>query len=142
MSRVVRLTLTWLLATALPLQGLAAATMISCGAGHHDQAHSHVASHSDHGDMVGVLAYSHVEDASLDQHADLDQSHAGKTSLGNAVTHKCSACASCCTSAVVPSQAVSFDAITLTDFIAPLVARTLAAYVTEGLERPPRPFLA
>ena len=142
MWRVVQRTLMWLLAMALPLQGLAAATMMSCGAGQDGRAHSHVASHSHHhGELVAVLAHSHAEEASLDQHADLDQSQAGTTGLGNVATHKCSACASCCTSAAVSSQAILFDAVKLTDFFAPPVARPLVAYVTEGLERPPRSFL-
>ena len=142
MWRVVRLTLMWLLVVTLPLQGLSAATMVACGVGQHDHSVSHAASHSHRSDIAAREVHSHVADANPYEHADLDHSHTGKTSLGKGVTHKCSACASCCMSAVVPSETVSFDAVKLTDLFAPLVARTLAAYVTEGLERPPRPFLA
>jgi hypothetical protein len=56
--------------------------------------------------------------------------------------HKCSACASCCVSAGLASEVISFDPVKLTESFAPLVAYTLAAFVPEGLERPPRLFLA
>ena len=56
--------------------------------------------------------------------------------------HKCSACASCCLNAVVSTEAPSFETAKLSNHFAPLITRTLAAYVTEGLERPPRSFLA
>lgn len=132
----------WLLAVAMPMQGLSAATMLACGSGHHDHMPSHMTGHVHHDEINDAHTHSRVSYASPQEHAGFDHTHAGRTSLDKGVSHKCSACASCCTNAVVPSQAVSFDAVKLTDFFAPLVARTLAAYVTEGLERPPRPFLA
>jgi hypothetical protein len=142
MWRVVRLTLMWLLAVALPLQGLSAATMLACGVGQHEHTISEVDSHPHGGEGVAVHTHTHVADASQHEHADVDHSDPGQTGLHGGGVHKCSACASCCVSAVVPTQAISFDPVKLTDFFAPLAARTVATFVPEGLERPPRLFLA
>ena len=83
----------------------------------------------------------HAGDASAHKHVTVAQPDFAKTDLTQSAAHKCSACASCL-SAVAPTPTVSFGPITLLDVFAPLVASTIAAYVTEGLERPPRPFLA
>ena len=134
MSGVARLVLTLLLAIALPLQGMAAAAMIARGAGFHD--HTHAVAHDHHAlDPAG-----HADAGSDEMHA--AHSHGGKADPGGGTLHKCSACASCCVGAAAPSQSITFDTVKLTDRFAPLVARSVPAYVSEGLERPPREFLA
>ena len=134
MARLARLALMFLLAIALPLQGMAAATMIACGSGSRD--HAHAVAHDHHAlDSVG-----HADASSHEMHG--AHSHDGKGDLADGAPHKCSACASCCVGAAVPSQAIAFDTVKLTDRFAPLVARSVPAYVSEGLERPPREFLA
>jgi hypothetical protein len=180
----------WLLAVALPVQGVSAATMLACGLGHHEHSvsevsvHSHghgathvhvlVASAHDSGVIPSVppgktdLGHDHpnapmtghghaaierhhdgeaVANAHAHEHdtgvaADVSNSHSQHSSHAPGSPHKCSACASCCVGAAVPSQAFSFAAVKLTDSFAPLPARSVAAYVAEGLERPPRAFLA
>lgn len=139
MWRVVRLLLMWLLAVALPLQGLSAATMLACGAGEHDHKIAQVASHS-HG--AAAPLHTHVTDSTASERARADHVAPAKADPVTRVAHKCSACASCCINAVVPAASISFDAVRLPDFFAPLVPHTFAAFVTEGLERPPRLFLA
>lgn len=134
MSRVARLALMFLLAIALPLQGMAAVTMIACGSSPHD--HTHAVAHDHHAlDSAG-----HADASSHEMHA--AHSHGGKADLGGGTLHKCSACASCCVGVAAPSQSITFDTVKLTDRFAPLVARSVPAYVSEGLERPPREFLA
>jgi len=134
MSGVARLALTLLLAIALPLQGMAAAAMIARGAGSHD--HTHAVAHDHHAlDPAG-----HADAGSDEMNA--AHSHGGKADPGGGTLHKCSACASCCVGAAAPSQSITFDTVKLTDRFAPLVARSVPAYVSEGLERPPREFLA
>ena len=140
MWRAVRLTVMWLLAVALPLQSLSAATMLSCGGGQHDHGLSQVLGHS-HTPSVGHT-HAHVADAGQHASSDADHSHPDKSTFGKGGAHKCSICASCCTSAVVPTQASVFDPIKPTYSFALLVAPPLTAVVTEGLERPPRLFLA
>ena len=131
--------LMWLLAVALPLQGVSAATMLSCG-GEHPAA----STSTDPGHALGH-AGSHMHDpmAGAD-HRTASAAHVVsiKSNLGKSAGHKCSACAACCLGAAVPSTTLSFDTIRLTDHFAPLATRTVAAFATGRLERPPRPFLA
>jgi len=129
--------LTFLLAIALPMQGMAAATMISCGVGQHEHDGAHAVSHRHH----GSAGHDHATEANSYE-TRVAHSHVGKADLVEGTLHKCSACASCCIGAAVPSQAIAFDTVKLTDHFAPLVTRSVPAYVTEGLERPPRAFLA
>jgi len=140
MHRLVRFALMLLLAIALPMQGFAATTMISCSAGQHDHAAGHGPAHS-HAGADERHRHSHAGEA--DTHAGaVDHSPAGKTDIAKGGVHKCSACALCCTSAAVPSQAIVFSSVKLTDHFAPLAARSVPAFVAEGLERPPRALLA
>ena len=134
MHRLARLALMFLLAIALPLQGVGAATMIACGSGPH--VHAHAVAHDHH-------AMDSVGHADAGPHGmNMAHSHGGKSDLAGSALHKCSVCASCCVGAAVPSRAIAFDTVKLTDRFAPLVARSVPAYVSEGLERPPRAFLA
>ena len=122
MSRILRITLMWLLALAVPVQGFAAASMIGCGTGHH-----------------GVTAQAdHRHHASGAGHSDVHKSHAGaKFSKAS-----CSACASCCTSAAPPSTPVIFEATDAPDAFLALAPQPVASFVSGGPERPPRSVLA
>lgn len=140
-----RIAIMWLLAAAVPLQGVAAATM-SCGAAEQGQFHVHAAAHGhedrDATDAPTMHGHPHASGVSTHSHVHGEHSGAGAASLAHNLSHKCSACASCCANAAIPTQAMSFQAVELTDFFTPFVARSVAAHVTEGLERPPRAFLA
>lgn len=142
MWRLVRLTLMWLLAAALPLQSVSAATMRACGVGQHGHMTVQAASHS-HSTAAHAHAHAHGADASAGrhEHTEVGHVHPGTASQEDGA-HKCSACASCCVSAVVSTQGFSFEPVTLTDHFALLAARAFAAFVPEGFERPPRLFLA
>ncbi len=142
MSRLVRLTLLWLLAAALPLQGLSAATMLSCAGGQHDHAVTQASNHLHGSSAAGAHSHTHAVQVSQHEHAGADYSGPGKSGLDKGGAHKCSACASCCLNAVLHTEAVVFDTAKLLDSFAPLVARAPVTHVTEGLERPPRLFLA
>ena len=134
----------WLLAAALPLQGLSAATMLACGAGQHDRTVTQVVSHSHANGAAASHSHSHtpVAEASQHEHTGVGHSHPGNGGLDKSGMHKCSACASCCLSAVLASEIISFNPVKLTESFAPPVPYTLAVFVPEGLERPPRLFLA
>jgi len=141
MRRVVRLVLTWLLALALPVQGVAAATTAACSTRHviHAAATAHAASRGiDHG-----AHDTHRHDAATAPANDARAQpvHAA-TKVSDDSVHKCSACASCCLNAVVATETLAFDTIAHADRFAPLVTTGPVAYVTEGQERPPRTFLA
>ena len=143
MWRPLRSMLLWFLAVALPLQGISAATMAACGTGHHGN--TSTASQAGIPSHGGHLAAMHVHsyDASgAHEHAGADQAQSAKAGLAKSVGHKCSACASCCLNAVAATETPSFETARLSHRFAAPVTRALAAYVTEGLERPPRSFLA
>jgi hypothetical protein len=130
----------WLLVAALPLQGWAAATMIHCGPGHHrvvgaaPQVHDHSHHHG------AALAAQDVATSDVDgvDHNSLSDPHR----LQKLGTDKCSACAACCTTAVLPATVLTFDPVALTDFVAPILPQAVAVFLTDGPERPPRTHLA
>jgi hypothetical protein len=120
MSRVLRIAVIWLLALAMPFQGVAAATMMLCGPVHEDAAaHEHASHHAQ-------------------QHDHAASSHDG----GEADTTKCSVCASCCTSATLPSPLATYDPPKGHAVFQTAPASTTASFLTGGLDRPPRSPLA
>jgi hypothetical protein len=137
----VRIALMWLLALAVPAQGFAAASMLNCGPGHHGalKVHAH-----DHGPGEATQ-HSHDNAGHVDWHA---QGFAERSTDGaeapaahGVVKVSCSACASCCTAAALPTAAVTFDAAPVDDFMVQLASRSIAAFLTDGPERPPRTIL-
>jgi hypothetical protein len=142
MRRAMRLVLAFVLAAAIPLQSMAAATMALCG-----PVHSSIRS----ADALMTLhhpgAESHHHGHQLHQHASgspdvqrhLHHADAGPDKLSKS---KCSVCASCCFGAAMPSPALVFNSVVTTEFFAPAVSIDAPAFVTAGPERPPRTFLA
>lgn len=150
MLRNLRIVLMWLMALAVPIQGYAAAAMFGCGPGHH----SAMA-------LMGIMATApalhglqeqqpghddSAEVGSAHSHADADDSAAAapvpglkapgttsKTTKGG-----CSPCASCCVVAALPTSAVTFQPVPPVDFFVPFAPHSVAVFLTEGLERPPR----
>jgi hypothetical protein len=143
MRRVLRLAFVCLLAVALPLQGVSAATMMACGTQQHGS-HATLAEHDHHVGSFAAEGHSHVTAAETDEHASHDHASGTSDAKSSSSKHsqKCSICASCCVGAAVPAQPLSFASVKVTDHFAPLVPRSIAAFVTEGLERPPRLILA
>jgi len=141
MWRVVRFLLAWLLAVALPVQGVSAASMAACGA-HHGHVGSSGGASWHRARAANDHSHLHAMGTALPAPAAVADATHAKTTLAKVAAPKCSACASCCASAVVPTEAISFDAVAAADPFPPLIARAPAAYVTEGPDRPPRSFLA
>ena len=141
MRRALRIGLTWLLALALPMQGVAAATMAACGSRHGSASAASAAMPAD--DAGGIARHAHRHGAAIAQADDVVAPATHDTTRAKAATgHGCSACASCCLNAIVPTATVSFDTLDLPDHFAPFVRVAAPPYVTDGLERPPRPRLA
>ena len=111
----------WLLATALPLQGFAAATMLTCGPAHHRMAAS-------------AAPHAHAHEG--------HQHHHDAGTLQQLAKFKCSACAACCVAAALPSPTLTFDSPDLAEVHASVPPPAVAIFLTDGLERPPRPLLA
>jgi hypothetical protein len=171
MVGLVRTVLIWLLVLALPAQGAAAATMVFCNPNHHaavsatasrqiamanpgltTQQHAHP--HAVAGDLASHT-HSHAVQQGMgdDDHAVSSASSdtgtgwvasAGDlsaTKLAHADKHKCSACASCCSAAVISSTVLNVPApgVTPTEFmsVVPMVER----FSSDGPDRPPRVLL-
>ena len=150
MSTRLRNALMWVLVAALPLQSVAAATMLHCGSLPNSAAHAHedadrpAHAHDDHA-MGGHHGHHAVANASEETTASPSGAVAPSTQGqdgGHTLLHdakgKCSACASCCTAAALPSAIQSFDATPPTYFFAPSAPLVTPVFITAGPERPPR----
>ncbi len=95
MSRF-RLFLAWLIVAAIPLQGLAASSMLFCGMGQQHALAQVVAAQADMDERGNTARAGH--DHSKHSHVSVAQAketdNAGKKLPGAA--HKCAVCASCC----------------------------------------------
>jgi len=131
MSRF-RTLVAWLVMAAIPLQGLAAASMLFCGMGaHHAQA-----------------AVLHVAAATTDEHDHSQHSQAAaepvKKSFDTSgaklpdASHKCGVCASCCHSVAIAEfpQLVAFAPAPQADLIEPFVL--IQARPSPVPDKPPR----
>jgi hypothetical protein len=155
MSRLLRILCLWLAAIALPVQGLAAATMIHCGPAHpgstdavarqgghvHADGTRHVhgtasALPGGDGDRVASKQQASVSDTGL---------HATAKTVGELhklSKSKCASCVSCCSATALPSALFSLDSPPLAESLVPVLSGSLAVFLTDGPERPPRFLLA
>jgi hypothetical protein len=159
MRPLLRLALIWLIALAVPLQGVAAVSMAVCGPGHarmlpaagiassmKHAAHDHAAGVAVHHRGQHAAGAMHEMVADHEASSDVDASQVDKRNaadkLAQLAKFKCSACASCCTGAAFPASIVSFDLPKESHvFLAsPVVAN--AIFLTGGQDRPPRSSLA
>lgn len=130
MRNLVRLIVMWLIAVALPIQGVAAATMLHCGSTAGQQAAAWTQSHAGH-------AHHHDVTAQSDGVPEAHHSHhhgGGKLS--------CSACASCCSAAALPAVQIVLASQTLAETAIVSFRLPLVVFLTDGPERPPRTILA
>ena len=119
-----------LLALALPAQGLANAAMLHCGSSHermHTQSpafqaadhHEHHAEHGDHAEHAGH------DPVAPDKLTDLGQ-------------YKCSSCASCCAGIALLSAMPQLVVPELGATVFAVLTPGIAAFATDGPDRPPR----
>jgi hypothetical protein len=142
MFRMVRMLLIWLLAFALPAQGVIAATMVFCGPNHHDRAavaavgHDADATHQPH----DLAAHSHHEAA--DKQAMASDEPASPDETAPPGMQKCSVCASCCSAAAIYDTVPKLPALEpmAADFAA--LAPAVEPFAADGPDRPPRHLLA
>jgi uncharacterized protein (UPF0210 family) len=138
---LIRTLLIWLLALAIPAQGVAAATMAFCGAKHHgvfaasagqDAAASHV-----HGALEATAPHEHrLADASVPA-AD-DQGVSAKAKVGSADQHKCNVCGACCSTGAPMSAVPTMLAAGAESTAFSAAVATVAPFAAEGPDRPPR----
>jgi hypothetical protein len=136
--------LLWLMALALPMQGLAAAARMHCAAqapmsasAVHVDAHAshHAGQHARHHADPEHPIHAHHLAADVDgtPHGDADAPRAG---------HSCSACAACHAPVGLPPARVMLPAPPVASFTAAALADAGASHVPAGLDRPPRPTTA
>lgn len=134
----IRTALIWLAALAIPVQGVAAATMLFCGPAHHRMAHAlavgdrHDASAAmqDHGIAGHEHAAAHSHEEGSSSHGSAKLTHLGKFT--------CSACASCCSMLALPTTLLPLGEPEAAIETRVAVRVGVPDFVTEGLERPPR----
>jgi hypothetical protein len=110
--------LIWLCMLSLPIQGMAAVTMASCKAVHHQQS-----------------KHQHEHHAMGEHHAGGDPHHS--------VADKCSACASCCIGTAMVTPVLHWQGTMVEP--SPLVAAVKVlrpSFHPDGFERPPRSLIA
>ena len=143
MSLFVRTLLIWLLVLAVSAQGAAAATMAFCGPDHHGSVAKKVlsaapAKHA-HRDSAAVTPDAHDGvTAAADEHLPASASFAAAAKASDPGTHKCSACASCCSVGAILSAAVAVPAPVFTPTAFPTVAPCVDTFAADGPDRPPR----
>jgi len=138
MLRLARTLLIWLLALALPAQGVVAATMVFCGPNHHDRAAAAAAHDADAAHQPQDSAAPSHHAAAHRQADDASDGTAADHKFARSDLHKCSVCASCCSAAAihdaVPKLPVLEPAAADFSFLAPAVE----PFAADGPDRPPR----
>ena len=130
----------WLLALALPAQGLAAATMLHCAPAGGGAAGS--AAHGSHGHDASA-AHHHDTAAADDTHSHAAH-HAAAADHGldddtpSPAVHKCSACAACNVGLGLPSQPYLTPGAAAATAVLPAPVAPHVAFFTSGPDRPPR----
>jgi hypothetical protein len=96
--------LAWIVMFAIPIQGLAAASMLFCGQGtaHHGQAAAH-----EH--PAGTPAHDHEQQPNLQLVQDTAAVQLSDGKSAPDLTHKCSVCASCCHAVGIPPTALMIE---------------------------------
>lgn len=158
MGQLLRTVLIWLVAFAIPAQGMAAAAMLHCGPHHHDASAAQPKVHAHPGDVwlapAAPATHGHASHPAADGDVAGDSgrnstspdtasaAQVGKPTVESKATgstyQKCSACASCCAGLALPSAAVMTPAIDPVREVTVLPRSWAASIVIDGPERPPR----
>ena len=129
-----RITLTWLLALALPLQGYAAQATLERGVTH--QANMMASPHATHAHHLAAGAAAQQDADCCDEDGAPGPAHGGSTHA------KCSACDSGCGAIAIATPTITVEVISHGMTMAAAVAVADGHFVTGGIDRPPRPSLA
>lgn len=146
MSRVFQITLMWLIALAVPLQGFAAAAMPGCDPSHHAMA-APVPVVEPHGDAMMAMPHAQTMAADASDAGPSADAHAhARWTESHGASHasakgSCTPCAFCCVGAALPAAVLTLEPVPPTDFFVLSDPDSAVAFLTEGLERPPRSFL-
>ena len=145
MRKLARLLLLWIIAIALPVQGVFAGTLQHCVGGEHQVAFeggsSSVHSHDEAVDS-GSLGDNHTSHSHAAMHSHVEPSSSSHSHHGTGLKGSCSACAACCSSAAPPPTPVVPVPQRAEHAVPTFVSFAVVTFVTDGPERPPRITLA
>ena len=137
-NKLINFLAVWILVFALPMQGYAAATMMSCEKSHSHEALSLVNSHNH------SLQSGHDEASNNEvTHEDATDNHAAHHSSSSKHTcSHCCTCTACCASTAIVASSLNLP-VQFDNSKANLVysAPKFTSFVSAGLERPPRSIL-
>jgi hypothetical protein len=148
MRKLIRIALMWLIVVALPLQGVAAATMLHCDSVHQRIAAAGASHDHHHGTAEHRHGHAGHGSSSIGHHAADDVAADGEdasgASFGTQSANKvgCSSCAACSSGIALPTTPVVLSPPALVHSASPVPSFDTAVFLTDGPERPPRPFLA
>ena len=149
MGRWLEFVIVWLVALALPVQGIARTTMAHCGPSHarmhtvqpNSDRHALAAHH--HGAHAAGSPHHHAATAGTTGHATApDHAAALPDKLTDLGKYNCSACASCCSVCALSSSFPPIPAPEVAPTVFVTVVPSVAAFTTDGPDRPPRIGLA
>ena len=145
MRKLARLLLLWIIAIALPVQGVFAGTLQHCVGGEHQVAFEDSSSsvHS-HDEAIDSAEHSnvHAMHSHAAMNAHVEQSSSGHSHHATGMKGSCSACAACCSSAAPPPTPVVLIPQKAEHTVPTFVSFAVVTFVTDGPERPPRIALA
>ncbi|HLS54504.1 MAG TPA: hypothetical protein VK052_00425 [Zeimonas sp.] len=136
--------MTMLVVLAIPVQGFAAATMLSCGPGHERMAgdavggHAHDTATAPHGHAHHVGVATHGPAA----YGSVDVATPDRVPFTPPADVKCSACATCCTASAIPAAPLAVAVDRAASEAIPSRHQPSVDFVVERLEHPPRNLLA
>jgi len=151
----------WCIVLALPLQGLAAATMVHCGLSHarmvQDHAQAHAQAHTQAHTQAHAQAHAgHGQSPEPLRQADLSHHHTGAAgALGSGhgspsgqpdiqgdapalAKYQCSACAACCAGSAPPSLVSRIPVIPTPPVVFTSALVSVDALASDAPDRPPR----
>lgn len=137
MSRI-RLLLAWLVMAAIPLQGLAAASMLYCGMGPSHTASAAAGTQAHHSSGAPTISgHDHAAQLPMAPSEVSPTGHDVTSKLPDA-THKCGVCASCCHSVAIAElpQLAVFAPVPQLELAEPLVL--IHARPSPVPDKPPR----
>jgi hypothetical protein len=124
----------WLIAIAIPVQGVASVVMMNCEqpVSHHSQNVAINHHHDQHGEHGMTTEHSHDAVNSIDH-----GSH-GADNSKHACAH-CAKCTTCCSGAILIANADNpFQQLNVDEARSSYNTRPFTGFIPSGLERPPR----
>ncbi len=140
-----KLLVVWLIAIALPVQGMAGVTMAHCGSSDERMGAAMQATQHRHADQDVGAAQHHDADtpgvAKLAGHDTATQTKTQTGKLSDQAQYKCSSCASCCAGSALPSATPHLPQVKAAPAVFAEELVTVDAIASDGPDRPPRTHL-